>query len=284
MKLPCHARAPLALLTGVLCAAAAQASPSLLFDRGLPTANFNDAAGANRSNQVINYGSNNLFAGDDFQLGSSMTGWNVNKIRTWVVGSASASFLGDFYKSVALYVGEVDADGLQRVVQASVAAGGDTASSNNGVTVTATRVQYFGGAEYQDDERRLAIYQLDFDNLALHFASDALVQFGVQMDGLGHSVGAYNHASNAALSGSPQAGADGRFRQFGIPGGTPGTADFQGFSCTGFEVDCDMGWDKASDINVQVFGSSVPEPASWALSGIALLALAGARRRGRPSA
>ncbi|MCV2355975.1 PEP-CTERM sorting domain-containing protein [Paucibacter sp. B2R-40] len=38
-------------------------------------------------------------------------------------------------------------------------------------------------------------------------------------------------------------------------------------------------WDKASDINVQALGNAIPEPASYALTGIAMLALGAARRR-----
>ena len=61
----------------------------------------------------------------------------------------------------------------------------------------------------------------------------------------------FNHASNAELSGAPQDGADGAMLQFGAGGNFEGAVDSNG-----------NGWDKSSDINVQVFAHRATEEAS----------------------
>jgi hypothetical protein len=85
----------------------------------------------------------------------------------------------------------------------------------------------------------------------------------------------FNHASNAALSGTPQDGADDQYRWFSGADGAS-SLSFGGF----FDSDGN-GWDKSSDINVQVFASQVPEPWSLALLGAGLLGIAATRRGGR---
>jgi hypothetical protein len=56
----------------------------------------------------------------------------------------------------------------------------------------------------------------------------------------------YNHASNAALSGARQDGADGQMLLFDAAGRAEGAFGADGH-----------GWDKPSDINVQIFAHRV---------------------------
>ncbi len=94
--------------------------------------------------------------------------------------------------------------------------------------------------------------------------------FGGQVPGQDFFYPAYIHAANATLSGSPQEGADNQFLEFDARGTFLGTVDSNG-----------NGWNKSSDINVQIFGKvvfspkSVPESTAglltFALVGISLL-------------
>ena len=86
--------ASLALLG--LVAAALPAGATLLVDRGLPTANLNNAAGADRSNVAwafTQYTSSDYWiVGDTFQNTSSQT-WSINSIRLWTVGQTDTAIL-----------------------------------------------------------------------------------------------------------------------------------------------------------------------------------------------
>jgi hypothetical protein len=93
----------------------------------------------------------------------------------------------------------------------------------------------------------LTIVRLDFKNLNLTYAGGTQVQFGMSTDG-DYTL---SHASNAALSGSPQDQADGLYSMFQL-NKKPTMATFVK------TVDSSLiGWDKSSDINVQVFATAV---------------------------
>ena len=90
------------------------------------------------------------------------------------------------------------------------------------------------------------------------------------LDGL-YPPGPYTpflHASNAALSGSTQQGADGLMLYLDKTTGLVTIWDSYG-----------NGWDKSSDFNVQVQGSQVPLPGTVLLLGSGLAGLAFYRRR-----
>lgn len=60
-----------AMVAGLfLCAGSVMAQSTLVCDRGLPTANLNNAAGANRSNVAWSFG-NDWITGDDCTIGAA---------------------------------------------------------------------------------------------------------------------------------------------------------------------------------------------------------------------
>jgi hypothetical protein len=251
-------------LLGLVTAALPARADIMIVDRRLPTANLNAAAGANQSNVAWAEPDLSFFDGDTFTTPITGT-WTVNTIRLWFVGYnannnanlTDDTYLGDFYNNLSLYVGTGGM--LNRVSLASFIPGTDTTSNPN---VVGTRVQYNGGVGTQLDEgAKWTIVQLDFNNLNLDFAAATQVQFGMYTD----NDYAYSHASNAALSGSPQDQADGLFDRFQL---AP-----DGLTATFFEaVDSSVtGWDKSTDINVQVFASPVPEPTTTMFAGACLL-------------
>lgn len=87
------------------------------------------------------------------------------------------------------------------------------------------------------------------------------------LDGSGSGDGTYVpfvHASNAALSGSPQDGADDTMLYAEVINGVVDPTSVGPWTSLG------DGWDKASDVNVQVIGTPVPEPTTM-IAGVLLL-------------
>jgi hypothetical protein len=84
---------------------------------------------------------------------------------------------------------------------------------------------------------------------------------------------AYVHASNAALSGSPQDGANDSMLALDIVNGAAGLPE----SWTSLN----NGWSKASDINVQAFGSVPDGGTTLVMLGGALAGLGALRRKFR---
>ena len=118
-----------------------------------------------------------------------------------------------------------------------------------------------------------SLYQVDF---SVNIALGAGQTYDFFLDGTGNPTYTvpFVHASNAALSGSPQDGADNAMLYGEVVSGSFNQASVGSWSSLG------DGWDKASDVNVQVFGS-VPEPATYALllPGLGLLAFVTRRRK-----
>jgi len=234
----------MAIITACL-AATMSASADLLVDRGLPTENLNNAAGSDRANVAwafTQYTSPDYWVvGDTFQNTSSQT-WDINQITLWTVGTtASASLWGGIDGSSA--IGVVSASGA---VSPATYADGSTYQGSSGSSI--------------------AMYQVNF---AVNIALAAGQTYDFFLDGTGSGDGTvvpFVHASNAALSGSTQDGADNSMLGAEVINGvldptSVGTWDSNG-----------NGWDKSSDVNVQVSGTPapVPEPAT-VISGALLL-------------
>ena len=263
----------LAATVGVISTANAQ---SLIFDRGLPDSSLNNIAGSDRSNVAWGYGQtdqSNLFAsGDDFVLGStgdpSNAVWRVDTIRMWIIAGAAGdtSFnLSQRYLNAQLFVGN-GAGAVSQVQSGNFTTGNSTDNSN--IVISAVNYTDVGQPDYQTSSGAQAqLWQVDFTNLNLVVNPGDLVRFYAFGDAVDPASRAwFNHASNAALSGTTQDGADDRY------------AALTEFPNINSDVNTGgAGWDKASDINVQVFGTAVPTPSALALLGLG--GLAASRRR-----
>jgi hypothetical protein len=229
---------------------------TILFDRGLPIQNLNNAAGASRSNvawadsEATNAPSQYYLPGDDFTLGGSGS-YQVNDIRVWAIG-----------------------DTLPTGLSLLGGTGGSIGAVSSTFTVTPTA--YLGGAEYQGTSGAFhQLYQIDFSvnlNLTAGQTFDFFVNSPWTASGSAY-VNTFLHASNAGLSGSPQDGADGQFLWLHVNGASQNVETW--FSGTGAgTAGFGAGWDKNSDANVQVLGTAAPLPSSaWA--GLALLGCIG---------
>jgi len=238
----------------LLCCAFVLQAEVMVFDRGLPVANLNNAAGANRSNvawgDYTPYGtpSYNWAVGDDFNLGLAGT-FHVTDLRVWLVG-INGKPLSEMWSDLTLFLG-------------GTAAGSITAVTPVGTVVT--EVSYANSETYQGSSGNfIKIHQVDFlldwwingNSTYTFFVGGTPTQTNI--DAYGTGVSPFLSASNSARSGSTQQGADNLFREIGYNGSGvvqySGTWDSSG-ACGNSNI-CG-GWDKSSDINVQVF---VPEP------------------------
>ncbi|HEX5244712.1 MAG TPA: hypothetical protein VFW23_15720 [Tepidisphaeraceae bacterium] len=247
---------------------------STLFDRGLPTANVN-AGDSSRSNiawadsESTSTPTDSYLPGDDFTLSGSGN-YQVNDIRVWVVGHSAPSGL-------SLLGGTV----------------GSTMSTISS-SFNAVATQYAGGLDYEGSSgSTIPVYQVDFAvnlNLAAGQTFDFFVNGPWASDGNGGFANTFLAASNAAQSGSTQEGADGATQWLHFTGAgsdveswNSGTGSF-GPGTTGWTA----GWDKNSDVNVQVFGAAVAPLPSSIWGGLALLGslglIAGAKRLRRQMA
>ncbi|MEM7629988.1 MAG: hypothetical protein AAF356_11300 [Planctomycetota bacterium] len=256
-------------------AAGAAHAQTLVFDRGLPDANLNNAANANRSNVAWGYGQSGspFTTGDDFTLGATgdatNTVWRVDTIRMWIIAGAAGDSgfdLSQRYNDAQLYV----KNGAAATTLAQ--SGNFIAGSNNtdNADISISAVQYAGGQDYQTTTGPLAqVWQIDFTNLNLIVNPGDAVEFYAFGEAIDPASGVwFNLASNAALSGTTQDGADDLYRFLQV----------DNFANTGAVDSNGNGWDKSSDLNVQVFATAVPAPGAAAVLGLAGL-LAGRRRR-----
>jgi hypothetical protein len=232
----------------VALASSVWASDSILVvDRGLPSGNVNKLSGTARSN--VRWASGDCgFLGEHFEVGARGERWVIDSIRTCAVPGleeVDPDHLGDFCQDVRLYFGASGGD-LTPVAAASLSPGKDE-SSNPHVGITeATRS---GGALDDDFGEFLRVWQIDFTGVNLSVEGGVNYSFGVlgmgrEIPGQQHGKGCmwFKHASNAPLSAARQDGADGVMLLF--DGSAKAAGEFTGQG---------NGWDKNSDINVQVF-------------------------------
>jgi hypothetical protein len=226
------------------------AGSDLVVDRGLPQQNLNNASGAVRSN--VRWGWHQQgFLGDQLTIGAPGERWVIDSIRTWTVpgfGAHRPQVLGEAYEDVRLYFGRADRN------LTPVAAGEfiENTGENVNPDIRISEATMNGAIAYDDQGTSLRIWQVEFQNLKLPVEGGKRYSFGVW--GVGREVPGesgkrytwYNHASNAALSGNAQDGADGAMSLFDGAGRLD-----QQFHAKG------NGWDKDADINVQVFAHRV---------------------------
>ena len=240
---------------------AAALGSTLVVDRGLPAINLNTDAGVLRSNVTWASESPTGFTGDDFTIGVSGESYVVDSIKVW---GAQYNPLSDDIGNIWLYVGKSGSP------LALISTGAITGNVNSNSSISHTFVTYpdVGHTDYYvgNSGTHFPICETTFSGLNMLVEGGTKYNFGVRGDGYLW----WNHASNAALSGSPQDGADDKYLEFN-------TADLS--SVIVHDALLDLTDNKSSDINVQVFATAVPEPASLgmlALGGLLLLA----RRRG----
>ncbi len=249
----------------------------LLVDRGLPSGNLNAAAGADRSNWSVGYGTSSFSnpeggdfyysMADSFSVGDPFAGADVNitGIRLWVVEYVTG--FGSFdYTSSSSY---------------KLLLGNQFALAPVTASLSVSSVLYENGTNYQTPS---GIYreliQLDFVvNETVSANSTLFVGLAGSQQG-GAYINPYAHASNAGLSESTQDGADGITRIF--VGASTNLNTWSSYD--GWEVHPETGFsDKPADMNMQVF--VVPEPTSILIVvlGSLLLTLVSGRRRHSPA-
>ena len=221
------------------------AGPAPVVDRGLPQAHLNNTSGYRSNVRWSAYESG--FLGDDFTLGARGEPWVIDSIRVWTVpgaGQTDPEHLGDFYQDVRLYFGGPE-DGLTPLATGLLASGSDQTSNANILISDATAA---GVVPYEDFGNNMRVWQIDFTQLNLKVQGGVKYRFGAW--GLGRPMASnagktyawFNTASNAELADAKQDGADGAMLLF-----TSGGKFKSAFNGKG------AGWDKDTDINVQVF-------------------------------
>jgi hypothetical protein len=217
----------------------------LLFDRGLPNTNLNNAAGESRCNVCWSLGPTAM-TGDDFMLPAGKT-YQVTTLRIWIVpvfNKTEPPTLGDWYESVALYAGKAGSPSMA-VLSSSAWSPGNDQPDTPSIQVKKVDYPQNPGSKYQGTAGDFyQVYEVAFTDLQWQVPGGTKYWFGVR--GVSRGLNDYpwmNHASNGPLSGSPQDGADDYYLVFDTGGKLLQSID----SSTN-------GWDKSSNINVQIEG------------------------------
>lgn len=222
----------------------AQEDGTLVVDRGLPRANWNDTAGVTARSNVRWTLYSQGFVGDDFVIGKAGERWVVNTLRVWAVPGAfgaEPAHLGDVYQDLRLYVGGPEED-LTPVVSGRLARGSNAVEGADVVISEAADAPL-----YENFGAHFKIYQIEFRNLNLRVEGGQRYRFGAW--GLGRSAGEkgeiypwFTHGSNATQGDAPADGADGRLLLFEAAGRYAREYDATGAA-----------WNKSSDLNVQIW-------------------------------
>lgn len=220
--------------------AALAADPStLVVDRGLPQANWNNAAGVTERSNVRWTLYEQGFVADEIRLGEPGEKWVVDKVRVWTVPGARGidpATLGDFYSNVRLYLGPAAGD-LNKVASADLQPG-----SNEGSAQVRIADGVMEGAPLYDDfGAHYRIWQVDFTELNIAVTGGDTYRFGAL--GTGRDKQAwFTHGANAAKSAARQDGADDKLFLYDTEGKFAGEYVASGKT-----------WNKGADLNVQVF-------------------------------
>ena len=224
--------------------ALAEDAAQLVFDRGLPTANLNNAGGdSNRSNVRWSLYAQG-FVGDDFSIGQPGEKWVIDSIRTWSVPGLAGedpNAMGSYYQDVRLYFG-TEEGGLSPVRVGRLAADSNTPDNAN------ISIREADAARYDEFGAMMRVYEIEFTGLKMSVDGGRKYRFGTW--GLGRDIPGqdgkayswFTYASNAQRSETRQDGADGRMLLFEPSGNFAGDWDSSG-----------KAWNKSSDVNVQVF-------------------------------
>jgi hypothetical protein len=248
------------LLPIVLAALIAPMLPSLVLaatmvvNRGLPTdpAHLNTVF-PNDGNVGWSQGQTYV-TGDSFTVGSPGTRYRITSIRTWSTAGLDATSsvqLGDIFTNERLYFGT----GAVAVVASGLLANNSNVSSNP--NITNTKVTYSNGAGYLRGDLVTygQLWQHDFNNLNLVVDGGTTYYFGVDGNPRNPADNWFNHASNAAYSGSPQQGSNDLYNAW-AKSDLSTVLDCN--SSGGAPVPpCDGGYDRGTDINVQVFADTI---------------------------
>ncbi|HXE63812.1 MAG TPA: PEP-CTERM sorting domain-containing protein [Bryobacteraceae bacterium] len=285
------------LTVAVIFAATTLNAATVLLDRPLPDANLNNAAGSNRSNVAwadspAASATFNWTYGDDFTIGAAGQTFNITGLTVWVVGDAAHDPLNNIFSSLSLLGGTIGSSTSASGACPNMTGSGQSFSclnadgisgistvNTNGTdsNVSISPVTYTGGDSYQSTSGAAKdIYQVTFENL--NWAIDGGTTYAFFVTGDPGSVGngdvsPFLSASNAALSGNTQDGADNLVWELAQDATTD---DFVAMSQWN---SLNNGWDKSTDINVAIEGTETPEPATLGLFAVGLSALGLIRRR-----
>jgi hypothetical protein len=252
-------------------AISSHAAPGIIFDRGLPEANLNNVAGADRSNVSWGFGASGTpglayYSGDFFRLGQDYV---IHSLTTWAtIGPVplAEGTLESRFSSLSLFTGTGVGPMTERMQ------GNTVGNATDNPNISVTQVTYANGADYQGSGGAfINLLEITFTNLKWKVQADVDYYFSV--------VGVDNpddqtyfpwfmHASNAERGGVPADGANDRYNWFYTEGGQlflGGEINSQG-----------NGWDKSSDINVVLRGE-LPLPGTLALGLLGLISVGAAR-------
>jgi hypothetical protein len=261
------------------------------------------------------------FDGDDFVLNAQANNaYIVQSISTWSVASIMGQALGDEFSSVSLYVRAMNVDPITGAQSPAgpfqlIATGAPNTSFNSdGVTVgnsnpniTDTQVTYSNGQTYMDNQgNQYPLWETTFNNLDLTLQGGVVYQFAVwglgyynnntpcttdlmcmdPSDDYGYWFNEYSNPAKAGVT-NPYANApltSGDYLKFDCDANNPpspsactaldaASAPLEGTRYNGTTVPVNE--------NVLIYGTGIPEPATFALVGTGLVALGLFARRNR---